>query len=153
MLVRARELRVANSVPRLKALGYEIVWWEEPPKEPEKSSVRFVDVIPEFSKIERLRNATLYKHQVEAMEALEAGKNIVLTAKTGSGKTEAWALPAIKHRWKVLAIYPTLALSADQIQRLETYYAALGDRDAVLRVDRPTLDRFGGERFRRKLVG
>ncbi|HIP65391.1 MAG TPA: DEAD/DEAH box helicase [Pyrodictium sp.] len=153
MLARARELRVANSVPRLKALGYEIVWWEEPPREPEKSSVRFVDVIPEFSKIERLRNATLYKHQVEAMEALEAGKNIVLTAKTGSGKTEAWALPAIKHRWKVLAIYPTLALSADQIQRLETYYAALGDRDAVLRVDRPTLDRFGGERFRRKLVG
>ena len=152
MLVRVGGLRVANSVPRLRALGYEIVWWEEPPREPKRTSTRFVDVIPEFSKVEHLQNATLYKHQVEAMEALEAGKNIVLTAKTGSGKTEAWALPAIKHRWRVLAIYPTLALSADQIQRLETYYAAVGDGDAVLRVDRPTLDKLSGEKFRRKLV-
>ncbi len=91
----------------------------------------------------RLRGLRLYKHQEETLHALEDGNNAILTARTGSGKTEAWAIAALRNRWRVLAVYPTLALAADQIRRLEEYYSAAGLRGAVLRVDRPSLERKG----------
>ncbi len=122
----------------LQALGYEVVFWEEPPEEPEQTSVRFADVVPRLKGHEKA-SLRLYRHQVESIRALEEGKNVILTARTGSGKTEAWALAALRNGWRVLAIYPTLALAADQIRRLEDYYSYAGFRDAVVRVDRPSL--------------
>ncbi len=126
---------------RLKELGYEAYWWIEPPSRPDYASERFRDILPCLDRLE-IGDKKLYRHQLEAFNALLDGKNIVLTAKTGSGKTEAWALAALKSRWKVLAIYPTLALSADQIKRLERYYEACGYGDnAVARIDRPSITR------------
>jgi DEAD/DEAH box helicase domain-containing protein len=37
----------------------------------------------------------LYCHQRRTIEALLSGKNVILTAETGSGKTEAWFIYAI----------------------------------------------------------
>ncbi len=142
--------RVVSVVGRLRGLGYEVYVWREPGSEPERSSVRFSDVVPGLSKLP-IGGERLYRHQVAALEALESGCNVVLVAKTGSGKTEAWALPAMKHGWKVLAVYPTLALAADQIRRLEEYYTAIGCPDCVIRVDRPTLDRRGYDVLVRRL--
>lgn len=137
-------MRVASVAGRLGDLGYNILLWEEPGSEPEETSTTFSDIVPAFAG-KRYGSWRLYRHQVEAIEALCSGRNIVLTARTGSGKTEAWALAAIREGWRVLAIYPTLALAADQIHRLEEYYEAAGyGRGAVVRLDRPTLSRLRG---------
>ncbi|MEM0307727.1 MAG: DEAD/DEAH box helicase, partial [Thermofilaceae archaeon] len=75
------------------------------------------------------------------MEALEAGKNLVLIAGTGSGKTEAWFLYTARRRIPTLALYPTLALANDQVQRLSNYCSLLGVE--LLQLDSPTLQSAG----------
>ena len=143
-------MRVVSVADRLAQLGYRIVLWDEPGSEPELSEKRFSDVVPGLRG--EPSSWRLYRHQVESIEALRRGMNVVLTAKTGSGKTEAWALAALAEGWRVLAVYPTLALAADQIQRLERYYEAAGyGRDVVVRLDRPTLDRHGPAALHRLL--
>ena len=137
--------RGSGVVEALQALGYDLLVWEEPGEKPETTGKRFSDLVPSLKGSEE-GGYRLYRHQLESVEALEAGRNVVLTARTGSGKTEAWALAALRNGWRVLAVYPTLALAGDQIRRLEHYYSAAGYRDAVLRVDRPSLDRRGGSR-------
>jgi DEAD/DEAH box helicase domain-containing protein len=133
---------------RLRELGYELYYWVEPPSRPDYADLRFGDVLPCLSR-HRIGSARLYRHQLEAYRALLDGRNVVLTAKTGSGKTEAWALAALARGWRVLAVYPTLALSADQIRRLEEYYEVCGyGREAVLRIDRPTLEKLRGGQLR-----
>ncbi len=145
-------MRVASVAGRLLDLGYDIVTWDEPGSEPEETDVTFSDIVPRLSGSPQ-GSWRLYRHQVESIEALRRGENIVLTARTGSGKTEAWALAALAEGWRVLAVYPTLALAADQIHRLEEYYEAAGyGREAVLRMDRPTLEKMDGFRLRRALA-
>jgi len=132
---------VSRLASLLEAYGYELLVWEEPGQEPEATDKRFSDLVPALASTEA-GGYRLYRHQLETVEALRGGRNVVLTARTGSGKTEAWALAALAEGWRVLAVYPTLALAADQIRRLEEYYGAAGyGRDAVVRVDRPSLER------------
>jgi DEAD/DEAH box helicase domain-containing protein len=140
---RGRRQQRSRLVSLLEAYGYELLVWEEPGEEPEATGRRFGDIV------EALRGSPvgewrLYRHQLETIEALRRGENVVLTARTGSGKTEAWALAALAEGWRVLAVYPTLALAADQIRRLEEYYQLAGyGRGAVVRVDRPSLEKRG----------
>ncbi len=135
--------RTSRLLSRLRELGYEVYHWFEEGSRPDTVDVRFADLVPCLSSTP-VGSARLYRHQLKAFEALRAGRNVVLTAKTGSGKTEAWAVAALAEGWRVLAVYPTLALSADQIRRLEAYYRACGMEGAVVRVDRPSLSRRGG---------
>ena len=125
-------LRPCNSEEILSRLGYSFESYREEPSEPEISNVRADELVPGLKKLRGLR---LYKHQVESIEAIEEGKNVILVAGTGSGKTEAWALAAIRSGLKVLAVYPTLALSADQLRRLKEYFSELGLPEAVAKVD------------------
>ncbi len=72
-------------------------------------------------KIERF-----YKFQEEAINEIIFGQNVVITAPTASGKTEAFAIPIIQkmaneaQSGAILAIfvYPTKALSRDQLPKL-----------------------------------
>ena len=72
----------------------------------------------------------LYKHQEKAIRKINAGKNIVVTTGTGSGKTECFILPIINHLLRekeagtlndgvrAILIYPMNALANDQMKRL-----------------------------------
>ena len=75
----------------------------------------------------------LYDHQVEAIQKASTGDSIVLSAGTGSGKTEAFLIPLIDQLFwaheqerddlsepgvRAIIIYPLNALVNNQIQRL-----------------------------------
>ena len=116
--------------------------------EPEITDVKFTDILPQLSRggarAKEVAYARLYKHQLEALSELQKGNNIILISGTGSGKTEAWLLYALSKKKRVLVIYPTLALSADQIKRIEDYSKAISSSDYVIKIDRPSINAFSG---------
>jgi len=150
-------LRVNDTRRLLDREGYAYIAIEEEPQQPELSQYRFLDIVPELergpSRAREVAKCYLYKHQLEALRALEEGKNVILIAGTGSGKTESWALYTLRHRARTLAIYPTLALAEDQFDRLKSYVKALGGYE-VLKVDASIVDEYNkrfGVRARAKL--
>lgn len=72
----------------------------------------------------------LYLHQQKAVEKTNAGKNLVVTTGTGSGKTECFIIPILNYLLKekeagtlndgvrAILIYPMNALANDQMKRL-----------------------------------
>ena len=135
-------IRWMKTAKILERLGYDYFSFEIPPELPEISNIRFGDLIPELERsgsplCRRIASQRLYTHQVKAMEALRRGENLVLKSGTGSGKTEAWFLRVALDGVGALAVYPTLALANDQLNRLREYGSALGFKvmalDAVKR--------------------
>ena len=74
-----------------------------------------------FQGIERL-----YSHQVSAIEAVKAGKNIVVVTSTASGKTLCYNIPVLDKLvndsiTRALYLYPTKALAQDQLKKIFRY--------------------------------
>lgn len=110
--------------------------------------------VDEIDLPEKLRNmlknngiTRLYRFQWEAYNKIVEGKNIVITAGTGTGKTEAFLLPILKtidesrgEKPVAILVYPTKALSRDQLKRINNYIgygvfsAAVYDGDTPRRV-------------------
>lgn len=82
-------------------------------------------IIPEL--VEALQQAgisRLYTHQVDAIEALRAGKNVVIETGTASGKTLCYNIPVIEELIKhpescALYIFPMKALAQDQLRAIK----------------------------------
>jgi len=73
----------------------------------------------------------LYIHQCEAIESLRDGKNIIITTPTASGKTLAFNIPIFEKleqdkKATALYIYPTKALSNDQLKVVKEFEAITG---------------------------
>ena len=84
----------------------------------------------------------LYAHQVATVAAVRQGHNVVLASPTASGKTLAFALPALERALqqpgaRALYLYPTKALIADQLRALRGLTARLELRVGVLTGDTP----------------
>lgn len=85
-------------------------------------------------KIERF-----YKFQEEAINEIVSGRNVVITAPTASGKTEAFAIPIIhktarepqKDGVSAIFVYPTKALSRDQLPKIRQIAQKVGVRVEV----------------------
>ncbi len=131
-------IKPCDSAEILKRLGYEYESFKEERSEPLLSNKRFDEFVPS---IERLKGVRMYKHQEEAFKAISERKNIILVSGTGSGKTEAWSIPAIFLGLKVLAVYPTLALASDQLRRLREYYRDVGLERGVVNLDARSVKR------------
>jgi DEAD/DEAH box helicase domain-containing protein len=73
----------------------------------------------------------LYTHQREAFDAVAAGKNTVVVTPTASGKTLCYNLPVLDRILKepdtrALYLFPTKALSQDQLAELYSVIEAIG---------------------------
>ncbi|MEA1870880.1 MAG: DEAD/DEAH box helicase, partial [Candidatus Bipolaricaulota bacterium] len=69
------------------------------------------------------KGITLYKHQGEVVEAVRAGKDVIITTPTASGKTLAFNLPIFEGlltdpEGRALYLYPLKALANDQRGKL-----------------------------------
>src|SRR5690606_6633082 len=73
----------------------------------------------------------LYSHQAQAWDAAQAGRNFVVVTPTASGKSLCYTLPvvsaAMQQQAKALFLFPTKALSQDQVADLLELNPA-GDR-------------------------
>lgn len=77
------------------------------------------------------RGIRLYSHQSEAIAALRARESIILTTPTASGKTLAFSLPIMEKAFMetdstALALYPTKALTHDQLHGIRTIEQGTG---------------------------
>jgi DEAD/DEAH box helicase domain-containing protein len=85
--------------------------------------------------------AELYEHQAQAYEAAVAGRHVIVTTGTASGKTLAFNLPvldalAADPKSRALYLYPTKALAQDQARGLAEL-AVPGVRAAIYDGDTP----------------
>jgi DEAD/DEAH box helicase domain-containing protein len=81
----------------------------------------------------------LYSHQVAALEAARAGKNLVVVTGTASGKTLCYNLPILEAaladpQARALYLFPTKALAQDQLKGL---LELIGDHPALARQIKP----------------
>jgi DEAD/DEAH box helicase domain-containing protein len=80
--------------------------------------------------------AELYTHQAEAVAHVLAGRNVVVTTPTASGKTLCYNLPVL-HRilvepsTRALYLFPTKALAQDQLAELDRLSQALNQAAGV----------------------
>ena len=121
----------------LDMLGYSYYFFDQSGEVPEFTEKSFEEIIPELSKgstkkTMELVGKKLYRHQLESLQALRDGYNIILKSGTGSGKTEAWFLYTVEKKIKTLSIYPTLALAYDQLNRLSQYCHDLSMKIMIL---------------------
>ncbi|MGC9113021.1 DEAD/DEAH box helicase [Acidilobus sp.] len=74
---------------------------------------------------------SMYLHQERALQELMAGRSVILASETGSGKTEpviGYALSSALRdpHFKAIFIYPTKALTGDQVRRFTEYAREAG---------------------------
>lgn len=75
--------------------------------------------------------AKLYSHQREAADLIRQGRNVVIVTPTASGKTLCYNLPVIsslleRPGGRALYVFPTKALSQDQLTEVQGLVEALG---------------------------
>lgn len=99
-----------------------------------------IEIIPSM-KTDRLDSALRgaldgkepYKHQAKFGQEVLVGRNAILSAGTGSGKTEAALVPALLTGKRVFLLYPTKALLQDQRRRVEEIAeAVLGKKPRIV---------------------
>ncbi|HEX9678708.1 DEAD/DEAH box helicase [Nitrososphaera sp.] len=99
----------------------------------------------------------LYKFQEDVVKKILQGRDIVVTAPTASGKTEAFCIPVMQKigaevsrfgslrtgegRIRAIFVYPTKALSRDQLPKIKELAEPLGVRAALLDGDTPDSER------------
>ena len=74
-----------------------------------------------------------YRHQTLAVEAVLRGEHVVVVTPTASGKTLCYNLPVLNRQLadrsaRALYLFPTKALTQDQLSELDSLKAALGEK-------------------------
>ncbi len=124
--------------------------WQELPPRPAQTRPLPAGLPPALTSALQQRGvATLYSHQAQAWEYLQAGRSVMITAGTASGKTLCYTLPILdqlvrNQAGRALLIFPTKALAQDQLSSLRLLADALPGaelRAALYDGDTPARDR------------
>lgn len=117
-----------------------------PGEEPVFGPPDYVSTLPPWisSALSSLNIRYLYKHQVEAIDLINSGKNVVIEAPTASGKTLSFNIPllqrlAAKPRSYAMMLHPMKALSNDQ-RRQFLSIGELVNRSVTREIDSWTFD-------------
>lgn len=109
-----------------------------------------VDAVVRAEVAEALKKAgvtRLYQFQFDAIQSIRAGKDTVIIAGTGTGKTEAFLAPILEESLDALRapvaliMYPTKALARDQLARVRALADKLGVRAMAYDGDTPPKER------------
>ena len=104
----------------------------EPAREPEWADLPD-DLAPDVARfVDALGVDRLYKHQVEAMQALRAKENVLISTGTASGKSLCYQVPILQAlledpKATALCIFPAKALARDQAAAWDRGIHALQD--------------------------
>ena len=109
-----------------------VVRWETiPPREAQYAA--FPDALDErlVPVLQKRGIHQLYTHQAHAVKEVLAGQDVVVVTPTASGKTMCYNLPVLSAILKnedarALYLFPTKALSADQVSELYELIEAMG---------------------------
>lgn len=122
-------MNVAQIVDRLKQdreFRQNLTVWKTIPPRPARFA-EFPEVLEPrlVSALQKRGFHQLYTHQAEAVEAVLGGKDICVVTPTASGKTMCYNLPVLNAIMKdpkarALYLFPTKALSQDQVNELKT---------------------------------
>lgn len=140
--MRGAERAIAAAVSGLRArLGAQLVADHRLPARP----ARFGDLAePLPDALVAALRATgverLYDHQARALEVARAGRNLLLTTATASGKSLAFQLPVLEEALaggprRALWLFPLKALGQDQRAKLEALAAASGLAGGPCRIE------------------
>ena len=114
------------------------------PARPARSAPFPPSVPPRLVEILKARGIeNLYTHQATTMELASQGKNLVVVTPTASGKTLCYNLPILSAlvenpEARALYLFPTKALSQDQLVELNRWTEKLGDEVRTFTYDGDT---------------
>ena len=109
-----------------KLPGYagQIIHVEEIPASPARFAEPERPLLPEFAaRLNAIGTARLYTHQAAALDAVRAGRNVVVVTGTASGKTLCYNIPVVERMLAnssatALYLFPTKALAQNQCGKL-----------------------------------
>ena len=127
---------ISEFIEKIKNTSYykdQIIFQRSiPAKDPKFGSLTF-QLAPELEQWLGENEWKLYSHQVDALNFINKGKNVVVTTSTASGKTLIFSLAvaqAITQRENTTALflYPMKALANDQLNKMEELNTVLEGR-------------------------
>src|SRR4030066_2114213 len=108
-----------------------------PPMRPRYSKISLSEQLRDILK--RRGIELFYSHQVEAINLIREGENVVVMTPTASGKSLIYNIPVIESiienpEYKALYIFPLKGLEQDQVRNLnELFYSVM--EDGKVRID------------------
>ena len=123
--------QILSSLRSQPATARHLTSWREIPARPARFAPIPEAVNPRLTAaLRRAGIDALYTHQAEAFEVAHAGKHLVVVTPTASGKTLCYNLPVLNTlldapETRALYLFPTKALSMDQVDELQTLIRAL----------------------------
>ena len=124
--------QLADQLRRDSAFMENVVRWEELPARPAQTTA-FPECLDErlIPVLQKRGIYELYSHQAHSIKATAEGKDVVVVTPTASGKTMCYNLPVLSsilqnNDARALYLFPTKALSADQVSELYELIEGMG---------------------------
>jgi len=120
-------LRFIEKLKRHRYYAPQVVYHQPFPPQKAQFAPLPTDFPPALAHaLERMGIRQLYSHQVEAIEKVRRGKNVVIATPTASGKTLTYNLPVVERllqspEGKALYLFPLKALEQDQRKAFQEF--------------------------------